>query len=137
MKHNLIQPHHIILWCYMPDQIKRFCIISLKKLWHNWVEVVGYMDLDSLQSNSDCRMISAVRSALYLFIYFCIINRYRWITIKLSGFDRLQCSHLSLTALNPGPWLYPHCVTWITWTRLKKKGTSKKKKGPQRKPNQI
>jgi hypothetical protein len=60
--------------------------------------------LDSLQSNSDCRVISTVRSTLYFFIYFCDINRYRPIIIKRSRFDRLQCSHLSMTALNPGPY---------------------------------
>jgi hypothetical protein len=45
---------------------------------------------------------------LYIFfIYFCIINCHCLITIKRFGFDHLQYSHLSPTALNPGPNLSP------------------------------
>jgi hypothetical protein len=69
------------------------------------IQLHNNMNLDSLPSNSDRRVISAVWSALYIYIFFCVINRHRLTIIKRSEFDRLQCSHLSLTALNPGPFL--------------------------------
>jgi hypothetical protein len=49
-----------------------------------------------MQSNSDCRVISAVRSILYFLFIFWVINYYRLISIKQTKFNWLQCSHFSI-----------------------------------------